>query len=290
MPLPYIYLYPVVFYRMTTTERDAIATVPDYLTIQNTTLDQLQAWVGEQWVSFAQFFGSPSDTDLLTWDDANNIWVPKTPAEIMAILSGEAAAAFDLNSQKITGLAAGAASGEAVEYDQPILKTLVDAKGDSIWATAADTVARLAISTNGKILVPDSGETPGVKWAWDEGGISIIFDGGGEDITTGIRTGFEAPFDFFITGWTIVSLNGTSGAMIVDIWVDTYANYPPTVADTITASDKPTLATTKAQNLNCSTWTQAVTKGDWVIINVDSNAGGQELVCLSLRFDKRRTS
>ena len=37
-----------------------------------------------------------------------------------------------------------------------IAKSIVDAKGDLIAATAADTVARLAVGTNDQILVADS--------------------------------------------------------------------------------------------------------------------------------------
>jgi hypothetical protein len=47
----------------------------------------------------------------------------------------------------------------------PIQKTIVDAKGDLIVATADDIVARLAVGTNGYGLVADSAETTGVKWA-----------------------------------------------------------------------------------------------------------------------------
>jgi hypothetical protein len=43
--------------------------------------------------------------------------------------------------------------------------TIVDAKGDIIAATAADTVARLAIGANGTTLVADSSEATGLKWA-----------------------------------------------------------------------------------------------------------------------------
>lgn len=46
-----------------------------------------------------------------------------------------------------------------------IQPTIVDAKGDLIVATAADTVARVAVGTNGHVLTADSAETPGVKWA-----------------------------------------------------------------------------------------------------------------------------
>ena len=42
--------------------------------------------------------------------------------------------------------------------------TIVDAKGDLIGATAADTVARLAVGTNGQVLTADSTAATGLKW------------------------------------------------------------------------------------------------------------------------------
>lgn len=43
--------------------------------------------------------------------------------------------------------------------------TIVDAKGDLIAATAADTVARVAVGTNGQVLTADSAQATGIKWA-----------------------------------------------------------------------------------------------------------------------------
>jgi hypothetical protein len=46
-----------------------------------------------------------------------------------------------------------------------IAKTIVDAKGDIIAATAADTVARLAVGANDTVLTADSATATGLKWA-----------------------------------------------------------------------------------------------------------------------------
>jgi hypothetical protein len=43
--------------------------------------------------------------------------------------------------------------------------TILDAKGDLISATAADTPARLAVGTNGQVLTADSTASTGLKWA-----------------------------------------------------------------------------------------------------------------------------
>jgi hypothetical protein len=46
-----------------------------------------------------------------------------------------------------------------------IQNAIVDAKGDLIAATAADTPARLAVGTNGQILTADSTAATGLAWA-----------------------------------------------------------------------------------------------------------------------------
>ena len=46
-----------------------------------------------------------------------------------------------------------------------VAKTIVDAKGDIIAATAADTVSRLAVGANNTVLTADSSTATGLKWA-----------------------------------------------------------------------------------------------------------------------------
>jgi hypothetical protein len=55
-----------------------------------------------------------------------------------------------------------------------IAKTIVDAKGDIIAATAADTVARLAVGANDTVLTADSTTATGLKWAAAAGGSSAL--------------------------------------------------------------------------------------------------------------------
>lgn len=61
--------------------------------------------------------------------------------------------------------------------------TILDAKGDLISATAADTPARLAVGSNGQVLTADSAEATGLKWATPGGALDIA------QIATGTLSG-----------------------------------------------------------------------------------------------------
>ena len=58
----------------------------------------------------------------------------------------------------------------AQDDSNAIQNVIVDAKGDLIAATAADTPARLAVGTNGQVLTADSTAATGLKWAAASGG------------------------------------------------------------------------------------------------------------------------
>lgn len=99
--------------------------------------------------------------------------------------------------------------------------------------------------------------------------IGITIDGGGSAISTGLKGYIEVPYACTINRVTMLA--DQSGSAVVDIWKDTYANYPPTVADTITASAKPTISSaTKSQDSTLTGWTTSVSAGDILGFNVDS--------------------
>jgi hypothetical protein len=99
--------------------------------------------------------------------------------------------------------------------------------------------------------------------------VEFVIDGGGATITTGIKGDVQVPITGTIERASMLA--DQSGSIVVDIWKDTYANFPPTVADTITASAKPTISsTTKSEDTTLTGWTKAVTTGDVLRFNVDS--------------------
>lgn len=102
--------------------------------------------------------------------------------------------------------------------------------------------------------------------------VAIIIDGGGSAITSGVKSTIRFDFGCTINAWTLLSPK-ESGAIKIDLWKDTYANFPPTDADSITNSHEPEITATgnKAEDTDLSDWTTtAITSGDCMIVNVDS--------------------
>jgi hypothetical protein len=70
-----------------------------------------------------------------------------------------------------TGISGGGTSGTVTITNS--MATAIDAKGDLVVGTGADTFARLAVGTNGHTLVADSAEATGLKWAAPAGGATF---------------------------------------------------------------------------------------------------------------------
>jgi len=70
-----------------------------------------------------------------------------------------------------TGISGGGTSGTVTVTNS--MATAIDAKGDLIGGTGADTFSRLAVGTNGQVLTADSAEATGLKWA-TVGSVSVV--------------------------------------------------------------------------------------------------------------------
>lgn len=109
--------------------------------------------------------------------------------------------------------------------------------------------------------------------------LNAIIEGTGP-ITTGVKGDVKVDGDYKIVAWTLLA--DASGSIVVDIWKDVYGSYPPTVADSITASAKPTIASAiKGQSATLTGWTTRIRAGDILRFNVDS-ASTITRVCLAL--------
>lgn len=98
---------------------------------------------------------TPDDTDLV-----------KDGAAAMRTLGNSIDTSFVDLKGGTTGQVLSKASGTDLDFTwtnaDPL--TILDAKGDLISATAADTPARLAVGTNGQVLLADSTTATGLKW------------------------------------------------------------------------------------------------------------------------------
>jgi hypothetical protein len=112
----------------------------------------------------------------------------------------------DSTSSTSTSLAA-TANAVKTTYDLAngaIAKSIVDAKGDLIAATAADTVSRLGVGANGTVLTADSAEATGLKWATPAGGSSFagcgVYSTTDQTISTATATDITFNTELFDVG------------------------------------------------------------------------------------------
>lgn len=116
--------------------------------------------------------------------------------------------------------------------------------------------------------------------------IGIEIDGGGSTITTGFK-GYSAriPQAHTITKVTALSVDttgpATSCSITVDVWADTYTNFPPTVGDKISASAPATLSTaTKSEDSTLTGWTTSIPANSVYGFSVASVTGAKKVLIL----------
>jgi hypothetical protein len=106
------------------------------------------------------------------WDIPQSTDLVKDGATAIAALGQDIDTALVDLKGGTTGQVLAKASNTDLDYSwvaqddsNAIQNAIVDAKGDLISATAADTPARLAVGTNNQVLTADSTTATGLKWA-----------------------------------------------------------------------------------------------------------------------------
>lgn len=109
--------------------------------------------------------------------------------------------------------------------------------------------------------------------------IAFIIDGGGAVIAVGEHGHLRIPIDCTIERVTLLA--DQTGSIKIDIWKDTYANFPPTNADTITGGNEPEIvAGIKDEDSTLTNWTTTIDADDILAYNVDSCATIQRVTVM----------
>jgi hypothetical protein len=190
----------------------------------NSVSNEMFAWTGSAWGSISstaaifryRFTAAGGETSESGLDD-NGLTLSYLPGKEQVYLNGVLLARTSdytaTNGTSITSLAALAAGDileiitfTAFDLATAIPNTVIDAKGDLIAGTSADTVGKLTVGTNGQYLQANSATATGLQWA--------------------TVTGYSAP--------TLGSTSIASGATVTTIAGLTLT--APTLTGTVTAS------------------------------------------------------
>ncbi|MEO1169921.1 MAG: hypothetical protein AAFW97_14545 [Pseudomonadota bacterium] len=180
-----------------------------------------------------------------------------------SVLDATTASFTSADETKLDGIETGATADQTAQE----IATAIDAD-----ATAESTlVSALGIDS----LAVDEAEVSEIV---------AVFDGGGAAIAADSQV--DVPVGFDCTIEEVRILADQTGSIVVDIWKDTYANFPPTNADSITASAVPTISSgTKDSDATLTGWTTSISAGDTLRFNVDS-ATTIERATISLKVRK----
>jgi hypothetical protein len=150
---------------------------------------------------------SPQEGQFAFTKDNNSLWYYTGSAWVASGATGDI--------EGVTagvGISGGGTSGTVTVTNS--MATAIDAKGDLVPGTGADTFARLAVGANNTVLTADSSTATGLKWAAAAGGGKVLQVVTGTT-TTEVSTSSATYAD---TGLTATITPSATSSKILVLW------------------------------------------------------------------------
>jgi len=187
---------------------------------------------------------SPQEVNFAFTKDTNSLWYYDGAAWVSSGATGDI--------EGVTagiGISGGGTSGTVTVTNS--MATAIDAKGDLVAGTGADTFAKLTVGANNTVLTADSAQATGLKWAAASSGSPAngqAYVGTKQNTTSSTYTDLTTagPAVTLTTGTkalVIVSFEGTNRAGNRSAWMSFDISGATTVAATDTNALKITQST-----------------------------------------------
>jgi hypothetical protein len=195
---------------------------------------------------------SPQEGNFAFTKDTNGLWYYDGAAWVASGATGDI--------EGVTagiGISGGGTSGTVTVTNS--MATAIDAKGDLVAGTGADTFAKLTVGANNTVLTADSSESTGLKWATPAsgGGLTLLSTTSLSGATTSITSISGSYINLLIqiidgvksgVGGVTLQFNSDTGSNYADgkVQVENSTAYPAT-NNTATSIDIGACGTATAQ-------------------------------------------